>query len=232
MMSEQKNSSEYTFFNVPDDDIHVSFGSLLSTSKFIVHSIDLPFDDTPRWTMVLDQKTCRIKCQSGSAVTVRFTLLMKQIGTQIFVVETSTHTNIIMNMNNSIEEVQIIKNTGSSKLYGDDPLIMSLRRCSEIVIRIASKAVADEFLNYLRHGCKYDIFYTNISIEQSSCKSWDAIEFNWYPTIDATYSMAMLHSLGYLFDDKYLMNDQLQGRMVELSEENEERFYQLAVQAF
>ena len=109
---------------------------------------------------------------------------------------------------------------------------MSLRRCSEIVIRIDSKAFADQFLDYLRHGCKYDIFYTNISIEQSSCKSWDKIEFNWYPSTDATYSMALLHSLGYLFDDKYMMNDQLQGRMVELSEENEERFYQLALQAF
>ena len=43
--------------------------------------------------------------------------------------------------------------------------------------------------------------------------------------------MAMLHSLGYLFDDKYLVHGQLQSTMVELAEEDEERFYQLAVRA-
>jgi hypothetical protein len=71
-----------------------------------------------------------------------------------------------------------------------------------------------------------------ISIERNQCKSWDKIEFNWYPTNDALYAMSMLHSLGYLFDDKYLMNQTLQNTMVDLSEEDENRFYQLAVRAF
>jgi hypothetical protein len=71
-----------------------------------------------------------------------------------------------------------------------------------------------------------------ISIERNQCKPWDQIEFNWYPTNDGLYAISMLHSLGYVFDDKYLMNPTLQSTMVELSEADENRFYQLAVKAF
>ncbi len=48
---------------------------------------------------------------------------------------------------------------------------------------------------------------------------------------DGLYGMSMLHSLGYLFDDKYLMNKSLQSAMLELAENDGKRFYQLALKA-
>lgn len=118
------------------------------------------------------------------------------------------------------------------RLFGNDPLIESLSRCSDIVLRISSKSDADEFLNHLcvKHNCQ--IFYTNLSIEQYRNKSWDKIEFNWYSTDEAVYGLSMLHSLGYVFLDKYLTNEPLQSTMVSLAETNEKRFYQLTVKAY
>lgn len=49
---------------------------------------------------------------------------------------------------------------------------------------------------------------------------------------ESLYAISMLHSLGYLFDDKYFTNELLQGIMVELADENEKYFYQLAVKAY
>ena len=118
------------------------------------------------------------------------------------------------------------------RLYGNHPLIQSLNKCSDILIRISPKPDADKFLDYLRIKNQCQIFYTMISIERNQCKLWDQIEFNWFPTNDGLYTMAMLHSLGYLFDDKYLTNQTLQGTILELSEEDENRFYQLGVKAF
>ncbi len=117
-------------------------------------------------------------------------------------------------------------------MYGNDPIIESLSRCSDILIHISSKSDADQFLNYLhiKHRCQ--IFYTRISIEHNKCKQWDKIEFNWYSMNEAVYAMSMLHSLGYLFHDKYLMNESLQSTMVDLAENDEKRFYQLALIAF
>lgn len=118
------------------------------------------------------------------------------------------------------------------RLYGNNPIIESLSRCSDILIRISSKLDADQFLDYLRikHGCQ--IFYTIIAIEHNSCKQCDKIEFNWYPMSEALYGISMLYSLGYLFIDKYLMNESLQSKMVELAENDEKRFYQLSLIAF
>ena len=118
------------------------------------------------------------------------------------------------------------------RLYGNHPLIESLSRCKNILIRISSKSDADKFLDYLRNAQQCQIFYTILSIEPYTHKLWDKIEFNWYPTSDAVYAIAMLHSLGYLFDDKYLMNSRLQNTMVELAEKDDKCFYQLAVKAF
>jgi hypothetical protein len=118
------------------------------------------------------------------------------------------------------------------RLYGNDPIIQSLSRCSSILIHISSKLDADKFLDYLRIKNKCQIFYTMISIEHNPHKSWDKIEFNWYQTNDALYAISMLHSLGYLFEDKYLTNQSLQRTMVDLAEKDEKRFYQLAVKAF
>lgn len=42
----------------------------------------------------------------------------------------------------------------------------------------------------------------------------------------------MLHSLGYLFDDKYLNNQILQNLMIKLSDENQEIFYQLTIKIY
>lgn len=111
-------------------------------------------------------------------------------------------------------------------------MIQSLNRCSDILIRISSKSKGEKFLDYLRfqHSCQ--IYYTMIVIEHNQCKPWDKIEFNWYPTENALYAIAMLHSLGYLFVDKYLTNETLQIIMIDLAENDDQRFYQLAIKAF
>ena len=119
-----------------------------------------------------------------------------------------------------------------TRLYGDNPIIESLSQCSEILIRISPKTSANQFLNYLHSEYRCKIFYTIILIEHNRYKPWNKIEFNWYPTEGALYAITMLHSLGYLFDDKYLANQQLQSIMVDLAEEDEKRFYQLALRVF
>ena len=71
-----------------------------------------------------------------------------------------------------------------------------------------------------------------IVVECNPCQSWDKIEFNWYATENAQYAISMLHSLGYLFEDKYLTNQNLQNVMIDFVEKDDQRFYQLATIAF
>ena len=42
----------------------------------------------------------------------------------------------------------------------------------------------------------------------------------------------MLHSLGYVFDDKYINNQFLQNEMIEIGETDEKYFYQLCLKAY
>lgn len=131
---------------------------------------------------------------------------------------------------NLFNEINI--NLSLFRLYGNDSIIQSLNQCSDILIRISSKSQAEKFLHHLHFHHHCQIYYTMISIEHNPCKSWDKIELNWYPADDASYAMAMLHSLGYLFDDKYLLDESLQMVMIELAEKDDQRFYQLAIKAF
>ena len=67
-----------------------------------------------------------------------------------------------------------------------------------------------------------------ISIQRHA-HQWTNNDLRWYQTEWARYALAMLHSLGYLFDDKYFHNPTLQNRLIEFAEENDRGFYQLCL---
>ena len=118
------------------------------------------------------------------------------------------------------------------RLHGHHPIMESLSRCSDMLIRFNSTSDVDHCLEYLRDQCDRQLFYTRIKVRKSPCRSWPTLEWNWYPTDHTRYALAMLHSLGYVFDDKYLSSDPLQITMLAFAEENERRFYPLALKAF
>ncbi|CAF2924367.1 unnamed protein product [Rotaria sp. Silwood2] len=215
------------------NEIHVSFGSLLSTSKFLIH--DTPLNDRTQWTIKFsNEQKLIIECQPNQKTdsSVCLTLPMKCVNKNILVIDGNTYSDIIFNIDTMTTDVREYDNIKNDRLYGNNPIIESLSRCSEILIRMSSKTNVDQFLDYFHSKYQCEIFYTVISIQRNVCDQWKKIEFNWYPTADALYAISMLHSLGYLFDDKYLIDKQLQSIMVDLAEEDEKRFYQLTLRAF
>lgn len=87
------------------------------------------------------------------------------------------------------------------------------------------------FLNYLQMNYNFKAFYTTIVI-QHNIREWTNDELNWYQKDHVRYALSMLHSLGYVFDDKYLHNQKLQNLMIELAENDENHFYRLSLTAF
>ncbi len=77
----------------------------------------------------------------------------------------------------------------------------------------------------------YKIFYTTISI-QYSIYQWSINDLNPYQTENTRYAISMLHSLGYVFDDKYFDNEILRNLMIKLAQQDEKHFYQLSLKVF
>ena len=99
------------------------------------------------------------------------------------------------------------------------------------MVCLSPKANANLFLDYLRITYHYKIFYTLISI-QHYVHQWSTKDLDRYETDDARYAVSMLHSLGYVFDDKYLHNEAVNRSMIKLAKLNERYFYQLSLKAF
>lgn len=111
-------------------------------------------------------------------------------------------------------------------MLGNHPVVRSLIPCSEVLICISPKSQANKLLDCLQCQHNFRLFYTIISI-QTCGKNWSADELKWFLTDETRYSVEMLHSLGYVFDDKYLFNSTIRNRIIRCAEEDQQTFYQL-----
>lgn len=68
--------------------------------------------------------------------------------------------------------------------------------------------------------------------ETNNTQSWSKSFFDPYSTFQARYALEMLHSLGSLFDNKYITNVSLQTMMIDLANRDDKCFYKLALNAY
>ena len=128
----QLNNTEKVVFpfneNI-DDEIQISFGSLLSTSTFLIH--ETPLSNRTRWAVTCrDEKTLLIECQTDqiSNSTVRFALPMQLIHKAILVIDHTSSTDVILSTDTITADVRI---TGSTKESRSFTRISSIN-CSSI----------------------------------------------------------------------------------------------------
>ena len=62
--------------------------------------------------------------------------------------------------------------------------------------------------------------------------SWSNSLLEHYQKFKSRYALEMLHSLGPVFDNKYIMNTSLQKTMISLAEQDQTNFYKLALIAY
>lgn len=118
----------------------------------------------------------------------------------------------------------------SFRIYSNDPLAESLYPCTDVLVCLSPKSQVNEFLHHLRVQHNRQIFYTIIFVQKNTDR-WSNKEYDLYPTTNTRYSLARLHSFGYLFDDKYLSNASLRDAMRELAEKDEQCFVQAVQRA-
>lgn len=169
----------------------------------------------------MSSKQC-ITIENQSSMTV--SILFKHLHKEILVIDGEDFSEIIF----SYQFITIDRL--KRRVYGNDPIVQSLHQCSDLLICISPKSAADSFLDELQinHQCK--IFYTTITIQHHTHR-WSNIHWDDYRTDYNRYAVAMLHSLGHVFDDKYLMNSTIRTRMIELAEHDHKLFYQLCLEA-
>ncbi|CAF0997471.1 unnamed protein product [Adineta steineri] len=68
--------------------------------------------------------------------------------------------------------------------------------------------------------------------ENMLCRTWSKNVFNDYSSFNSQYALAILHSLGEVFNKMYLKNENLRKLMIESAERDDKRFYKLAAQAY
>jgi len=105
-----------TFSKNIGNEIYVSFGSLLSTSKFLVH--DIPFNGRTQWTMTFpNEHKLIIKHEDpdNRYSSIVLTLSMECINKNILVIDGNTHLDIILSIDSMTREVQEYDNKKSSR---------------------------------------------------------------------------------------------------------------------
>jgi hypothetical protein len=198
----------------------IFFGSLLSNEKFLIHKT--PFHQTDQWKIKLHNKqTLIIENQSS----INLSIPLKYLQKEILVIDGEDFSEIIFSYNLISIDIQ------KRRMYGNNPIVQSLNQCSDFLISLSPKSVADLFLDELRSNNNFKIFYTTITI-QHSVQSWSRNHLNSYQTDHSRYAISILHSLGYVFDDKYLNNQILQDQMIESAKRDEKSFYQISLKIF
>ena len=94
-------------------EIHVSFGSLLSTSRFLVH--ETLFDDRSQWTITFcNEQTLLIEHHTHDSL-IRLTVSMERVNRNILVIDGDTCCDIILSMDTIPTDVRAINNTKSDR---------------------------------------------------------------------------------------------------------------------
>lgn len=61
---------------------------------------------------------------------------------------------------------------------------------------------------------------------------WSNSMLKEFPTFHSQYAVELLHSLGSIFDNNYLSNENLRNLMIDLAKQDDKCFYQLALHAY
>jgi len=223
---EKKNHLSYKSEKSIGKIEYIRFGALLSIEKYLVHQTDL--NGRSQWTgKFLKDNTLQLECQNLS---IRLNLHFNSTDRTVFVIDGSDYADLIFSFDYVTVSMQSNENSKTIPLYRNDPLVQSLSGSSDLLISMSSKEEANLFLDYLHQKATFQIFYTMISMEINK-SVWSNDDFQYYPKGDARYGIAMLHALGYLFDDKYLRHTTLQRRMIHYANTNPYVFYQLTIEA-
>ncbi|CAF1212000.1 unnamed protein product [Adineta ricciae] len=212
------NRSTSNLFKTSQSVDQLYFGSLLSTEKFLIHST--PLDRRTPWTIRIDPKQTLVLQSSDEQLSIPMKFLQKDV----LVIDSEDFSEMIFSYNSiSIDR--------PAKLYGNHPLIRSLNQCSDFLICLSPKSQVDAFLDNLQLNYHFRIFYTTLTV-QVNISQWSMHYFDDYRTDYSRYALSMLHSLGYVFDDKYLNSKTLQNQMKQLAEKDEQQFYQIALKVY
>ncbi|CAF3878794.1 unnamed protein product [Rotaria sp. Silwood2] len=208
---------------------HIFFGSLYSIEKFVVHNT--PLNERKHWKIKIYNKQTLLVESDEENSSIHLSIPLKFLHKEILVIDGEDFSEIIFSYNSIAIDIRTNNNKKLEKIYGNNPIVKSLNQCTDFLICLSPKTDADLFLDCLQLNYNYKIFYTTILI-QHSIYQWSINDLNWYQTDNARYAISMLHSLGYVFDDKYLHNDILQNCMIELAEQDENYFYQISLKTF
>jgi hypothetical protein len=113
-----KNPPFLQFSKNIGNETYVSFGSLLSTSKFLVH--DTLLNDKTQWTITFrNEQTLVLECQANNKTnsSIRLTFSMKCIDKTILVTDGDTYSNIILNIDTITTDVRINNNIKTDRYF-------------------------------------------------------------------------------------------------------------------
>lgn len=118
-LPKETNYIDLPFDENVSDDVQISFGSLLSTSKFLIHETQL--SNRTRWTLAFrDEQTLLIECQKDQTIhsSIRLILPLKLIHKDILVIDGEQYSDIILCTNTitaDVRNINTIKETRSEK---------------------------------------------------------------------------------------------------------------------
>jgi len=107
-------------------EIHVRFGSLLSTSKFLVH--DTPLNDRTQWTLTFpNEKTLVIECRTdnnktNSSIRLSLSMKCKYIDKNILAVDGNTYSDVILNIDTITTDIRINDNIKTERYFKNNEI--------------------------------------------------------------------------------------------------------------
>ncbi|CAF1331190.1 unnamed protein product, partial [Didymodactylos carnosus] len=251
-MARRCNTKKSCQNSVELKDIKCKFGALLSLSKFFSHVLHSPNDENndeqqQKWHLVIknEEILLNLLTTTKNRLDLQFVIPLSQLHREILISESDDSKNIILSCHVSIEVRNHPKND-CGRLFGDNDLSCRLGRCNDLLITFGNKNDADKFLNYLKSALKECSFCSSeVLVEpanhlheretrQTPFSIANSINHYLYPykSYKSLYSMYMLNSLGYVFEDKYRTIKELRRTMKHLAEQCDKTFYELAVIAY
>ncbi|CAF1284234.1 unnamed protein product, partial [Didymodactylos carnosus] len=115
--------------------------------------------------------------------------------------------------------------SGKAGLYGDKEFCSQLARCNDVMLVFANKSECQIFKNYFGEEKKCERITTILHKRNTSFELCSSSH-------KSLYSMEMLYSLGFIFEDKYNFSTKLQQSMNDLTSRCDNTFYQLTLNAY
>ncbi|CAF0799843.1 unnamed protein product [Didymodactylos carnosus] len=207
-----------------------TFGSLLSTEKFTIHDV-IDYDVMEEWLLEIKGNNMTLNYLQGKGDKLIFTLPIDQLHTRLLVISSEMYDDVIFSCQ-TVMDVKQICDKMKKKICGDEDCGKILSRCNDFYLTINDKRNLKELVDYFGYQQKFQIFYTTINIQlcpQITSKNDYFLPYEF--SYDASYSIYMLNSLGYMFEDRYRISLELQHTMLTMAQECDKTFYHLSLEA-